>query len=135
MGSIKHEPGQVRKYLDKLTKELDRAPIDSDVAWVAQPSLINSVWKDIPAVHTSSKQFTGYPTQKPVSLLERIIEVSSNEGDVVLDPFAGSCTTCIAAERLDRQWIGMDMWEGTEDIVNQRMKDCGIDERIKKTRL
>lgn len=55
-----------------------------------------------------AKEATGYPTQKPLVLLERIIEASSNEGDIVLDPFCGCATTCIAAERLGRQWVGID---------------------------
>ena len=54
---------------------------------------------------------TGYPTQKPLALYERIIKASSNPGDVVLDPFAGCATTCVAAERLGRQWIGIDLNE------------------------
>ena len=54
---------------------------------------------------------TGYPTEKPIGLYERIIKASSNEREVVLDPFAGSGTTCIAAERLNRQWVGIDLWE------------------------
>ncbi len=56
-------------------------------------------------------QRTGYPTQKPLALYERIIEASSNEGDIVLDPFCGCATTPIAAERLKRQWVGMDIWD------------------------
>ena len=52
---------------------------------------------------------TGYPTQKPVALYERMVKASSNIGDVVLDPFAGCATTCVAAERLGRHWIGIDI--------------------------
>ena len=54
-------------------------------------------------------EYTGYPTQKPLALLERLVEASSNPGDVVLDPFCGCATACVAAERLERRWIGMDM--------------------------
>ena len=54
---------------------------------------------------------TGYPTQKPIALYERIIKASSNPGDIVLDPFCGTATTCIAAERLGRGWVGVDLWE------------------------
>ena len=66
---------------------------------------------------------TGYPTQKPLTLYERIIRASSNEGDFVLDPFCGCATTPVAAERLGRQWVGMDIWDGAKDIVLQRLQD------------
>ena len=69
---------------------------------------MHDTW-DIPIVHPMAKERTGYPTQKPLALLERIITASSNTGDVVLDPFCGCATTCIAAERLNRQWIGIDI--------------------------
>ncbi len=63
-------------------------------------------------IKSFSREKAGYPTQKPVALYERIIRASSNEGDMVLDPFAGCATTLIAAERLGRQWVGMDLWDG-----------------------
>ena len=62
--------------------------------------------------------------EKPLPLYERIIQAaSSNEGDLVLDPFAGCATTPIAAERLGRQWVAMDIWDGAADIVRQRLAD------------
>ena len=61
---------------------------------------------DIPPINSQAKERIGYPTQKPRGLLERIIKASSNEGDVVLDPFCGCATACIAAEWLGRQWVG-----------------------------
>ena len=70
-----------------------------------------------------SKELIGYPTQKPLALYERIIQASSNPGDMVLDPFCGCATTPVAAERLGRQWVGMDLWDGALDIVRQRMED------------
>ena len=66
---------------------------------------------------------TGYPTQKPLALYERIIRASSNPGDVVLDPFCGCATTCVAAEKLGRQWIGMDIWAGAYGQVVKRIYD------------
>ena len=66
----------------------------------------------------------GYPTQKPLALYERIINASSNAGDVVLDPFAGCATTLVAAERLGRQWLGADIWEGAADLVVRRLNDA-----------
>ena len=73
---------------------------------------------DIPTASGNEK--TGYPTQKPLALLERIIKASSNPGDIVLDPFCGCATTCIAAERLDRQWIGIDLSPMAVKLVEQR---------------
>lgn len=67
------------------------------------------------------KERVGYPTQKPVALYERIIKASSNEGDMVLDPFCGCATTPVAAERLGRHWIGMDTWEKTHQVVLDRL--------------
>ena len=64
----------------------------------------------------------GYPTQKPLALYERIIQASSNEGDIVLDPFCGCATTLIAAERLKRQWVGIDIWNEAQDAVIERLK-------------
>ncbi len=69
---------------------------------------------------------TGYPTQKPLALYERIIRASSNEGDMVLDPFCGCATTPVAAERLGRQWIGMDIWDGAHQIVLDRLESEGL---------
>ena len=74
----------------------------------------------------SSKERTGYPTQKPLALYERIIKASSNEGDIVLDPFCGCATTPVAAERLGRQWIGMDLWNETHAIILKRLQDEGL---------
>ena len=79
-------------------------------------------WADITSL-TNQVEMVGYPTQKPLALYERIIKASSKEGDIVLDPFAGCATTPIAAERLRRQWVGMDIWDGAYDIVRQRMED------------
>ena len=64
---------------------------------------------------------TGYPTQKPLALYERIILASSNPGDVVLDPFCGCATTPVAAERLGREWVGMDLWKGAFQVVQNRL--------------
>ena len=83
---------------------------------------LNDVWT-IPYLGSTAKERMGYPTQKPLALYERIIKASSNEGDMVLDPFCGCATTPIAAERLGRQWVGMDLWDGAYDIVRQRMED------------
>ena len=78
----------------------------------------DSVWK-IP--HVKGKESVGYPTQKPRLLLERIIKASSNEGDLVLDPFCGCATTCIASENLNRKWIGIDLSEKAGELVKLRL--------------
>jgi len=67
---------------------------------------------------------TCYATQKPIALYERMILASSNEGDIVLDPFAGCATTLVAAEKLQRQWIGIDLWKGAHKLVRQRLEDA-----------
>lgn len=72
-------------------------------------SIVTNIWTDVPMIQAHSKERRGYPTQKPLALLERIIKASSNEGDVVLDPFCGCGTAVIAAERLKRRWIGIDI--------------------------
>ena len=83
------------------------------------------VW-DISRPPNHAKEWVGFPTQKPLSLYERVILASSNEGDWVLDPFAGCATTCVAAERLGRQWVGIDLWEGTHEINLDRLKVEGL---------
>ena len=80
---------------------------------------ISSIWTDI-RLAPSAKERVGYPTQKPLALLERIIRVSSNEGDVVLDPFCGCATACVAAEDLKRQWVGIDLSSKAAELVIQR---------------
>ena len=80
-------------------------------------------WIDIPPVNSQAKERTGYPTQKPLALLERIISASSNPGDVVLDPFCGCATACVAAERLGRKWVGIDISEKAVELVNMRLRE------------
>ena len=87
--------------------------------------VVEDYWVDIFPV-VNQKEKTGYPTQKPSALNERIIKASSHRGDMVLDPFAGCATTCVAAERLGRQWVGMDIWEGAHQIVLDRLESEGL---------
>ncbi len=81
---------------------------------------IDATWI-IPCLQYANKEYVGYPTQKPLALLERIIKASSNKGDMILDPFCGCATTCIAAEKLGRQWIGIDVSYKAFDLVRQRL--------------
>ena len=89
----------------------------------------SSVWTDIYSLQTitQSKQISGYPTQKPEKLLERIIKASSNEGDIVFDPFCGCATTLVVAEKLKRQWVGIDLIEQAAKEIKKRMVKLAID--------
>lgn len=84
---------------------------------------LQDIWDDIPPVHTRPSERLGYPTQKPEGLLERIIAYSSNEGDVVLDPFCGCGTTVAVAERLHRRWIGIDVTHLAITLMKKRLED------------
>ncbi len=82
---------------------------------------LSNLWLDIPPLQGSSREKTGYPTQKPLALLRRIIAASSNPGDVVLDPFCGCATTLVAADRLQRQWAGIDLSAKAAELVVRRL--------------
>ena len=81
---------------------------------------VSDVWK-IPTLNNMAKERTGYPTQKPLAVLNRIIKASSNKGDWVLDPFCGCATTCVAAHLLGRKWIGIDVSPAAEILVRKRI--------------
>ncbi len=84
---------------------------------------IEDWWSDIGSgSHISKNERTGYPTQKPLALLERIITASCPKGGIVLDPFCGCATTCVAAEKLERQWVGVDVSIKAYELVKTRMK-------------
>ncbi len=83
---------------------------------------VQNLWDDIKMVSAKAKERTGFPTQKPLALLERIIQASSNEGDLVLDPFCGCATACVAADKLNRQWVGIDISPKAVELVNMRLQ-------------
>ena len=83
---------------------------------------LNDVWGDIQFLRGNHPERTGYPTQKPLPLLARIIRASSKEGDMVLDPFCGCATTCVAAEKLGRKWTGIDISPKAAELVKVRMR-------------
>lgn len=85
---------------------------------------LDDVW-DIASIAPTSAERTGYPTQKPLALLQRIIQLASNAGDVVLDPFCGSGTTLAAAQQLGRQWIGIDKSRQAIAVARRRLKEIG----------
>ena len=106
---VQRRPGAVpsyKRYLD----EMPGVPLQDQ-------------WTDIRPVQSRSKERIGYPTQKPLSLLERIIESSSNPGDIVLDPFCGCATACVAAEKLGRKWVGIDISPKAVELVNIRLQE------------
>ena len=84
---------------------------------------IQDLWTDIKSLSGTNKERVGYPTQKPLTLLERIIAASSDEGDMVLDPFCGCATACVAAEKLGRQWVGIDLSPKAVELVNVRLRE------------
>jgi DNA modification methylase len=84
---------------------------------------LGDVWTDIPPLNSQAAERLGYPTQKPEALLERIIETSSNPGDIVLDPFCGCGTAIAVAERLERRWIGIDVTFLATHLIKSRLAD------------
>ena len=93
---------------------------------------LSDVWTDIPPLNSQAQERLGYPTQKPVALLERILNASSNPGDVVLDPFCGCGTTVHAAQKLGRQWIGIDVTHIAIGLIETRLRSAfpGIDYQV-----
>ena len=109
-----HEAGLIA-FTSKGTPELKRY-------LSANPGQVPpDVWVDIPPVNPQAKERIGYPTQKPLALLDRIIRASSNPGDMILDPFCGCATACVAADRLERQWVGIDLSPLAARLVETRM--------------
>jgi len=88
---------------------------------------LSDVW-EIPFLNPKAKERVGYPTQKPVSLLNQIIKIASNEGDIVLDPFCGSGTTCVSAKLLDRKFIGIDRSIDAVNLTKSRLEKMVISE-------
>jgi site-specific DNA-methyltransferase (adenine-specific) len=96
---------------------------------------VTSVWTDIPPINSQAQERLGYPTQKPLPLMERIIASSSNEGDIVLDPFCGCGTTIHAAQKLNRRWIGIDVTHLAISLIEKRLNDAfpGIEYEVHGT--
>lgn len=85
---------------------------------------VDDIWDDILPIQAQAAERMGYPTQKPLKLLERIIQASSNEGDVILDPFCGCGTAVHAAQILKREWVGIDITHLAISLIEKRMKDA-----------
>ncbi len=107
---IQTKPGGVpayKRYLDEM-----------------QGVALQNDWQDIASLQSSAEEYLQYPTQKPLALLERIIKASSNPGDVVLDPFCGCGTAVHVAQKLGRQWIGIDITHLAISLIEKRLKDA-----------
>ena len=107
---LQAKPGNVPRY-KRYLDEVEGVPV-------------GDVWADIKNLQGASKERLGYPTQKPLALLERIIQASSNPGDLVLDPFCGCGTTIHAAQKLGRPWLGIDITHLSIHLIERRMKDA-----------
>ena len=112
---VQVKPGAVPRY-KRYLDEMPGVPLQD-------------LWTDIRPIGSQAAERLGYPTQKPVALLERIIQASSNEGDTILDPFCGCGTTIAAAQKLDRRWIGIDITQLAISLIRYRLgdsfgKDC-----------
>ena len=110
-------------YVKRFISQNKREPKDEDVIYRFEGALVDDVWDDCPAVFRLLNEKTGYSTQKPASLLERIIKASSNEGDLVCDFFGGSGTTAAVAERLGRRWITCDIGKPASLVMRKRFID------------
>ena len=106
---IQPSPGAVPRY-KRYLDEMPGVPMQN-------------LWDDISAINSQAQERLGYPTQKPETLLERIIKASSDEGDIVLDPFCGCGTTISVAERLHRKWIGVDITHLAITLIRHRLHD------------
>ena len=98
----------------------------------ARMIMVGDVWTDIDRINQTARERLGYPTQKPLALMERIISASSNPNDVVLDAFCGCGTTLVAAQNLGRQWIGIDISPTACRVMAKRLRDvCHFQENEK----
>ena len=111
----------------KLVKNRGGKSIDGKERDLERGATMPDYWVDINSLQTWSPEKTGYPTQKPLALLERIIKASSNEGDVILDPFCGCATACVAAEKLNRKWVGIDLSSKAYELVYYRLGQMSLE--------
>ena len=120
--TIKDSPAKskIRQREKALGRELRDDDVVVDFNDPENWKVVDNVWKQT-FLRGNSKENCGYPTQKPLILYKRIIEATTETGGVVLDPFAGCATTCVAAEILGRQWVGIDLWGEVAKVVRDRM--------------
>jgi DNA modification methylase len=129
IGAVKMLPGAAWPMYERSITPKD-GPAASDI-WAFQPytegtvfGTVDGIDADVSWLKPQDEERLGYPTQKPLALLERIILASSNEGDVVLDPFCGCGTAVHAAEKLKRQWIGIDITHLAISLIEKRLQDA-----------
>jgi site-specific DNA-methyltransferase (adenine-specific) len=133
------DPTPKNRHWAKTPAKMDELDAEGLVHWPTTPGAwpyiktyldekggtpAQDVWADIPPINMVAKERLGYPTQKPEALLERILRASSNEGDVVLDPFCGCGTTIQVAQKLNRRWIGIDITHLAIGLIKTRLDDA-----------
>ena len=119
-----HDEGRIWYPKDKSgSEDTSKRPQLKRYLSDMEGGVMGSIWTDIPPINSQAQERLGYPTQKPRALLERIIAASSNPGDVVLDPFCGCGTAVDAAQKLGRQWIGIDITHIAIGLIERRMRD------------
>ena len=114
-----------RPYAKKLVERKGGVSIDGKTRDLERGAHMPDWWTDINALQTWSPERLGYPTQKPLALLERIVKASSNENDIILDPFCGCGTTLEAAMKNNRKWIGIDISGSAVDEIKTRVQKTG----------
>ena len=132
------DPATKGNHWKYTIERLDELETDGRIYWPSKPGgwpryiryldelkgvPLQAIWTDVPPVNAKALERLGYPTQKPLALLERIISGSSNPGDIVLDPFCGCGTAVIAAQKLGRQWIGIDVTHLAISLIKYRLED------------
>jgi hypothetical protein len=139
------DPNVKNRHWVTIPDELDRLDVEGQIYWPKKSgglprfkryldqmagAQLQDIWTDISPINSQAQERLGYPTQKPLALLERIIGASSDPGDVVLDPFCGCGTAVDAAERLGRQWVGIDITHLAINLIRHRLKDSYGDEAV-----
>ena len=121
-------PPQYRSYQKKRYGYNPRYPeyYDAERKAYYHLAVCRDVWEDIPAIGTANRERTGFPTQKPRALLERILQASTEPGQLVVDPFCGSGTTLVVADALGRKWLGIDRSPDAIRTTQKRLADNGI---------
>ena len=118
---------KIKSFVDSIQSEHDKLGIKKDESGRCWRFSAPKDYWEISALGNREKERTGYPTQKPVRLLERIIKSCSNEDDLVLDPFCGCATACVAAEKLQRKWMGIDISPKAFELITKRFrKELGL---------
>ena len=135
-------PAELNRHWARIPAELDKMDAQGLICWPKKTGgfprakrylhdmkgvVVDSVWSDIPPVNSQAAERVGYPTQKPIPLLERIVRASSDPDDIVLDAFCGCGTALVAAQSLGRRWIGIDVSPTACNVMADRLeRDCGL---------